>query len=29
MPIISALGNEDLKENHWKLIFEKLDYKNI
>jgi hypothetical protein len=25
MPVISALGNEDLKENDWKKIFNKLD----
>ena len=28
MPLISALGNTDLKENHWKLIFEKLNQNN-
>ena len=26
MPVISALGNEDLKENDWKKIFNKLDF---
>ena len=28
MPFISSLGNEDLKETHWKQIFEKLNYNN-
>ena len=28
MPVISALGNEDLKERHWKMIFEKLNFTN-
>lgn len=25
MPIITALANRDLKDKHWKKIFEKLD----
>ena len=25
MPVIMALGNRDLKERHWKKIFEHLD----
>lgn len=25
MPVISALANRDLKDKHWKKIFEKLD----